>query len=117
MDIFCPNIQNSPGLAPIPSSTFCDRVLCVSKMAQLDKSPAALGYRMPAEWEPHAATWLSWPRQEGISFPGAFDRVMPTLRRMVAALISSEPVRINVCNGAHEAEARAVLAGLPLDRL
>ncbi|MEY2520130.1 MAG: agmatine deiminase, partial [Verrucomicrobiota bacterium] len=41
-------------------------------------TPAALGYRMPAEWEPHAATWLSWPRREGISFPGAFDRVLPT---------------------------------------
>src|SRR4051812_39955880 len=38
------------------------------------EKPAALGYRMPAEWEPHAATWLSWPRREGISFPGAFDR-------------------------------------------
>jgi agmatine deiminase len=72
---------------------------------------------MPAEWEPHAATWLSWPRREGISFPGAFDRVLPTLRRMVEALLESEPVCINVCNGAHEAEALAVLAGLPLDRL
>ena len=77
------------------------------------KSPAARGYRMPAEWEPHAATWLSWPRREGISFPDAFDRVMPTFREMVAALIESEPVCINVCNGAHEAEARAVLDGLP----
>jgi agmatine deiminase len=78
------------------------------------KKPAQLGYRMPAEWEPHAATWLSWPRREGISFPGAFDRVLPTLRAMVAALIESEPVNINVCNGAHEAEARAVLDGLSM---
>ena len=77
------------------------------------KTPAALGYRMPAEWEPHTATWLSWPRREGISFPGSFDRVMPTLRSMVEALIESEPVCINVCNGAHEAEARAVLDVLP----
>ncbi len=76
-------------------------------------APAALGYRMPAEWEPHAATWLSWPRREGISFPNAFDRVLPTFREMVAALIESEPVCINVCNGAHEAEARDVLNGLP----
>jgi agmatine deiminase len=76
------------------------------------QTPAALGYRMPAEWEPHAATWLSWPRREGISFPGSFDRVLPTLREMVAALIDSEPVCINVCNGAHEAEARAVLDSL-----
>ena len=75
--------------------------------------PAALGYRMPAEWEPHAATWLSWPRREGISFPGAFDRVMPTLRQMVESLLASERVCINVCNGAHEAEAMKVLEGLP----
>jgi agmatine deiminase len=67
---------------------------------------------MPAEWEPHAATWLSWPRREGISFPASFDRVLPTLRRMVAALTESEPVCINVCSGAHEAEARAVLDGI-----
>jgi agmatine deiminase len=76
------------------------------------KTPAQLGYRMPAEWKPHAATWLSWPRREGISFPDSFDRVLPALRAMVEALLSSEPVNINVCNGAHEAEARAVLAGL-----
>ncbi|MFL6527264.1 MAG: agmatine/peptidylarginine deiminase [Chthoniobacterales bacterium] len=81
----------------------------------MSETPAALGYRMPAEWEPHAATWLSWPRREGISFPGSFDRVMPTFREMVAALIESEPVNINVCNGAHEAEARAVLDGLAME--
>ena len=81
------------------------------------ETPAALGYRMPAEWESHAATWLSWPRREGISFPDAFDRVMPTFREMVAALLSSEPVCINVSNGAHEAEARAVLDGLPQEQL
>src|ERR1017187_3141258 len=79
--------------------------------------PAALDYRMPAEWEPHAATWLSWPRREGISFPNAFDRVVPTLRQMVETLLTSEPVCINVCNGAHEAEALEALAGLPLGRL
>lgn len=76
-------------------------------------TPASLGYRMPAEWEPHAATWLSWPRREGISFPDSYDAVLPTFREMVAALLTSEPVCINVVNGAHEAEARAVLAALP----
>jgi agmatine deiminase len=81
------------------------------------QTPAALGYRMPAEWEPHAATWLSWPRREGISFPDLFDRVLPALRAMVDALTESEPVCINVCNGAHEAEARAVLNGIPMERI
>jgi agmatine deiminase len=72
---------------------------------------------MPAEWEPHTATWLSWPRREGISFPEAYDRVLPTFREMVAALLRSEPVCINVSNGAHEAEAREVLKDLPQERL
>jgi agmatine deiminase len=78
-----------------------------------ETTPAQLGYRMPAEWEHHAATWLSWPRREGISFPDSYDRVLPTLRAMVAALLESEPVNINVCNGAHEAEARMTLNDLP----
>jgi agmatine deiminase len=81
------------------------------------QTPAALGYRMPAEWEPHTATWLSWPRREGISFPDSFDRVLPALRAMVDALVESEQVCINVCNGVHEAEARSVLRGLPMERI
>ncbi|HMH02574.1 MAG TPA: agmatine deiminase family protein [Candidatus Udaeobacter sp.] len=81
------------------------------------QTPAALDYRMPAEWEPHVATWLSWPRREGISFPDSFDRVMPTLRAMVEALIESEQVCINVCNPADEAAAREALRGLRFERI
>src|SRR5947208_12415537 len=55
--------------------------------------------------------------REGISFPESFDRVLPALRAMVEALIASEQVCINVCNGAHEAEARSVLSGLPMERI
>jgi len=83
----------------------------------MTQTPAALGYRMPAEWESHAATWLSWPRRDGISFPDSFDRVLPALRAMVEALIESEQVCINVGNDAHEAEARAVLRGLSMERV
>ena len=81
------------------------------------QTPVSFGYRTPAEWERHEATWLSWPRREGISFPGAFDRVLPALRAMVAALVESENVCINVCNGAHEAEARAALQDVDLARV
>lgn len=89
----------------------------------MHETPGELGYRMPAEWERHEATWLSWPRREGISFPGSFDRVMPALRALVAALIDWERGRdwervcINVCNGAHEAEAREVLRDLDCSRI
>jgi agmatine deiminase len=77
-------------------------------------TPAALGYRMPAEWAPHAATWLSWPRREGISFPGGgYERAVPALVKMVGALAESEPVHINVCDADHEAEVRRCLRTLP----
>ena len=86
-------------------------------MEKPSQTPAALGYRMPAEWEPHTATWLSWPRREGISFPDSFNCVMPALRAMVEALIESEQVCINICNGAHQPQAREVLRGLPMEQI
>ena len=77
-------------------------------------TPAALGYRMPAEWEPHAATWLSWPRPDGISFPGGgYTKAVPALVKMVGALAGSEPVCINVGSVEQEAEVRRHLGALP----
>jgi agmatine deiminase len=75
-----------------------------------DAVPASLGYRMPAEWEEHAATWLSWPRPDGISFPDSYERVMPAFARMVDALSDSEAVCINVWDAAHESEVRRQLS-------
>ncbi|HEV7867575.1 MAG TPA: agmatine deiminase family protein [Chthoniobacteraceae bacterium] len=72
-------------------------------------TPAELGYRMPAEWEPHEATWFSWPRPDGISFPDSYDKVVPTLAAMVHAL-AAERVNINVCDAEHEALVRSHLA-------
>jgi len=80
-------------------------------------SPAELGYAMPAEWEPHEATWLSWPHRTGISFPGAYDRVIPTFVKMATALAESEIVRINVKDAAQEAEVRRLLKGAPPERI
>ncbi len=72
--------------------------------------PSSLGYRMPAEWEPHAATWLSWPRPDGISFPDAYELVMPAFAQMVDALADSEPVCINVWDAAHQSEVSRQLS-------
>jgi agmatine deiminase len=77
-------------------------------------SPAALGYRMPAEWEPHDATWLSWPRRDGISFPDAYDEVMPVFVKMVDALRGSEKVRINVMDHDHEQDVRFTLKDIDI---
>ncbi|MBX0326519.1 agmatine deiminase family protein [Oscillochloris sp. ZM17-4] len=71
-------------------------------------TPAQLGYRMPAEWEPHQATWLSWPHKES-SWPGKFEQIEPVYARMVAALATSETVHINACDDDLAARARAHL--------
>ncbi|HEY2882498.1 MAG TPA: agmatine deiminase family protein, partial [Pirellulales bacterium] len=47
--------------------------------------PAALGYRMPAEWEPHAATWLAWPHKLA-SWPGKFEPIPPLYARLIRTL-------------------------------
>lgn len=71
-------------------------------------TPRQLGYRMPAEWEPHQATWVSWPHKEA-SWPGKLETVFPVFARMVAALAASETVHINVCDQDMERRARAFL--------
>lgn len=72
-------------------------------------APAKLGYRMPAEWELHEATWLSWPHRDGISFPDSYVQITPVLAKMVDALADSEIVHINVRNEQQEHEVRAHL--------
>ena len=74
---------------------------------------------MPAEWEPHEATWISWPHPEGASFPGAgaYQRVLPAFAKMVTALAESEIVRINVKDAEQEKTVRALLNGAPPERI
>lgn len=64
---------------------------------------------MPAEWEPHAATWLSWPRNR-VTWPGVLLKdVERVYREMIAALLPHERVNLLV---ASKAEAARVLKGL-----
>src|SRR3954467_4772757 len=58
------------------------------------KTPAALGFRMPAEWEPQVAVWLSWPHKRA-SWPGQFRPVPHTYAKIVAQISRFEEVRIN----------------------
>lgn len=80
-------------------------------------TPAKEGYSMPAEWEPHEATWISWPHPGGASFPSAYERVVPVFVEMVKALAESEVVRINVKDAAQETKVWALLADTPRDRV
>lgn len=71
---------------------------------------------MPAEWAPHRATWLTWPRREGISFPNRFEPVPAIWARMCALLSPGEEVHINYFSEEQEREIRAALeqAGLKI---
>lgn len=72
-------------------------------------SPADLGFRMPAEWEPHEAVWFSWPHPGGISFPGAYHRIPAAMAALLRTAAEFEPVRVNVMDGGEEAEVRRLI--------
>ena len=74
---------------------------------------------MPAEWEPHAGTWLTWPRPDGISFPDRYFSVPPVYAKFIQQLIQVEAVNINVWDADMEGWVRELLApyNLPGDRL
>lgn len=59
------------------------------------KTPAALGYRMPAEWEPHEATWLAWPHNT-VTWGEFLPDVQDIFLRLIAALQEGETVHVLV---------------------
>jgi agmatine deiminase len=69
---------------------------------------------MPAEWEPHRGTWLSWPHKEA-TWPGKFDVVPGIFARMVSLLADREEVHINVAGPPMEAGVRRLLAEQGVD--
>jgi len=82
-------------------------------------SPADAGWRMPAEWEPHAGTWFTWPRPEGISFPDKFEPVPGIYANLIRELVPHEDANINVWHREMEEIVRGHLTKfkVPLDRV
>ncbi|MCU0770258.1 MAG: agmatine deiminase family protein [Verrucomicrobia bacterium] len=78
-------------------------------------TPAELGYAMPAEWEPHAATWLGWPHNE-TDWPGKLDTIRWVYGEMVRRIGEGERVRLLVRNAAeaNQAQHYLKLANAPL---
>jgi agmatine deiminase len=78
----------------------------------LDKSQshtlAELGYRMPAEWEPHAATWLAWPHYHG-DWPGKFEPIPWVYTEIIRNLARHEWVELIVNDAASERRVRKLL--------
>ena len=77
-------------------------------------SLASLGFRLPAEWEPHAVTWLSWPHNRG-TWPDRFDAIPPVFCALVHALCPDEQVNICVNDANARQQVRAVLTHADVD--
>jgi agmatine deiminase len=63
---------------------------------------------MPAEWEPHAATWLAWPHYHG-DWPGKFEPIPWVYAEIIRNLAKHERVELIVNNAAAARQARRVL--------
>ena len=75
----------------------------------MPETPRSLGYRMPAEWEKHDATWVSWPKDPA-TFPAAIlPKVEAAYVKMVEALAGGEEVRVLVDDGKAEARVSGML--------
>ena len=81
-------------------------------------TPATQGYRMPAEWEPHEATWLGWPH-ESSDWPGKMPAIRWVYGEMIRKLGAGERVRLCVNSRSDEKAARYVIeaAGGDLDQI
>lgn len=62
-------------------------------------TPDTLGYHMPAEWEPHAATWLAWPHNVE-TWPAQLSQVQAIYLQLIEALQASETVHLLVNDAA-----------------
>jgi len=56
-------------------------------------TPQSLGYRWPAEWEPHAATWIAWPHNVS-TWPGRFAPIPSLFVEIIRILAQYEPVHV-----------------------
>jgi len=72
--------------------------------------PSALGYRTPAEWEPHASTWLAWPHLRS-DWPGKFEPIPWVYAEIVRNLARHERVDLIVASERAENDARSILEG------
>src|SRR5437879_9240529 len=74
----------------------------------LSAIPAALHFRMPAEWSPHAATWLAWPHYHG-DWPGKFEPIPWVYTEIIRNLARHERVELLVNDAPAEKQARKLL--------
>jgi agmatine deiminase len=70
--------------------------------------PDASQFRFPAEWEPHAATWLAWPHFRG-DWPGKFEPIRWVYAEIIRNLARHERVELIVNDAVSEKRAKKIL--------
>jgi agmatine deiminase len=87
-------------------------------LSMMLETPHQLGYRMPAEWEPHEATWLAWPHNPD-DWPGKLQAIPWLYAEIVRLLSAHEQVQILVddAKAGHRAQGILERAGANLDRI
>src|SRR5512133_1942587 len=78
-------------------------------------TPKELGYRFPAEFEKHRATWLSYPHDDSYSWPGTLPKIFPFYNQFIAELAKGEQVCINVRNEELKAKVEQDLGRMGVD--
>lgn len=71
-------------------------------------------YRMPAEWEPHTATWLTWPAEKS-DWPGKFAPIPWLYGEIARHLARVERVRLVVEDRAAESAVIRILKKCHVD--
>ena len=82
--------------------------------AQSEATPAALGYRLPAEWEAHEATWIGWPHNRS-DWPGKLAPIHWVYGEIARKLAPGELLRILVNSSTQEERARRLLTRVGVD--
>jgi agmatine deiminase len=72
-------------------------------------TPAQLGFRMPAEWQPHASTWMAWPHDDE-QWIGLLEPVRREFTTLVDTIARFESVDLLVADDESERDARARLS-------
>lgn len=83
-----------------------------------EPTPRELGYRFPAEWKKHRATWLSYPHNE-MSWPGKIHTIFPYYHQFIKEIARGEEVQINVLDDDMLRKVRNKLteAGADMERI
>lgn len=68
-------------------------------------TPRSLGFAQPAEWQPHAATWSSWPANDEL-WLGWLEPVRQEFAALISTIARFEPVHLNVRDAESEADAK-----------